>query len=426
MKQFATPKSSLRIAITLVVSAHIVVFTAVPPSLVSAQTPDVIDLEPFLGKGMASHTFAPPTSTNAEQTSLSAATSTSIDQVTFTEGPTSEVDIWTQVSELRTRLQIQESELASLRRSSSTNAVHARSGILPNWFATYESVLVAPMQSNSTGLIVETDTGYSHVGFPWEMKYSPRVQLGREASNDTLGWRVRFWEFKHNESFDANDANGLIPTGNEGVVGYLSEFGDITTGLAFIQEGTFRSSIRTDVIDVELQRNIVRPLDLYAGLRYAKIAQGYAANTDQGIVNAQSEFRGIGPTVALRLSHILPLETLSLFANLRGSMLFGSKSFSVVDDANSITQSIGDIDLRSGTDSADTLAGNTEMQLGLQYAPSDYFNISVAIESMYFANVGGPNPTAAFTGPDGGINGDGPMDDGLGFLGLTVGTELRW
>ncbi len=411
---------------------HVITDAATQPGAVFAQTPEVIDLEPFLGKGLASQTFTTPaaTTTNPNSTPTGYAPKTDasvgINQVQYTEAPSDEVDIWTQVSELRTRLQVQESELASLRKSTSSHVVHARSGSLLNWFATYESVLVAPMQDNSTGLIVETDSGYSHLGFPWEMEYSPRIQFGSEAARDSLGWRVRFWEFKHNQSFDANDANGLIPTGREGTVGYLSEFGDVTTGLGFIQEGTFRSSIRTDVIDVEFQRNITAPLDLYAGMRYAKVAQGYAASTDQGITNAHSEFRGVGPTVALRLTQILPYEKLSLFANLRGSMLFGSKSFSVVDDANNITQSIGEIELRSGADSADTLAGNAEMQLGMRYAPAEYFNISVAIESMYFANVGGPNPTAAFTGPDGGINGDGPMDDGLGFLGLTVGTELRW
>ncbi len=347
-----------------------------------------------------------------------------IAQTNYTQATVAEPDIYAQVAELRERLQTQQFELEVLRSGNASASVVKVDA--PKWFASYENVLLAPMQDNSTGVIVETDSGYSHVAFPWELQYSPRVQFGRESISDVLGWRVRFWEFKHGESFQANDANGLIPLGNEGTVGYLSEDGDITTGIAFIQEGTFKSSIRTDVIDFELQRNIAQPLDLYAGLRYAKVAQGYSAITDQGIANAHSEFRGIGPTVALRLTHPLPLNTLSLFANLRGSMLFGSKSYSVSDDVNNITQSIGEIDLHSGSDNANTLAGNMEMQLGVRYAPSKNFNVHVAIESQQFTNVGGPNPTGVFTGPDSGLAGGTPIDDSLGFLGLTVGTELRW
>ena len=50
----------------------------------------------------------------------------------------------------------------------------------------------------------------------------------------------------------------------------------------------------------------------------------------------------------------------------------------------------------------------------------------MAIEAQHFANVGGPNPSGVFTGPDSGLNGGTPIDDDLGFLGLTVGTEVRW
>jgi hypothetical protein len=206
------------------------------------------------------------------------------------------------------------------------------------WFATYENVLVQPLQSNSTGVIVETTNGYSHVAFPWELNYSPRVQFGSEASGKSLGWRIRYWNFDQSESFVANDANGLIPIGTEATVGYLSEDGDITTGIAFIREGEFQSSIRADVIDWEFQRQVSEPLDFYAGIRYAKLAQGYHAITDQGNAHGQSEFRGIGPTMALRFSQALPYDLISLFANLRGSLLFGKKDFTAVDDVNGLQQ----------------------------------------------------------------------------------------
>ncbi|TWT55202.1 hypothetical protein Pla22_28570 [Rubripirellula amarantea] len=349
--------------------------------------------------------------------------SDTVSQASYTPGG---VDLLTEVADLQIQMQSQANQIESLRHQLGASSMRQPARSSAQWFASYESVLVAPMQDNSTGVIVETDEGYSHVGFPWELEHSPRVQFGREAEADSLGWRVRFWEFRHGEDFDANDTNGLLPTGYEGTVGYVSEDGDITTGIAFIQEGTFLSTIRTDVIDFEMQRNIARPLDLYAGIRYAKVGQSYSAITDQGNATARSEFRGLGPTVALRLNHVLPYERLALFTNVRGSMLFGSKSYAVGDNVNNVVQSVGEIDLRSGSDSADTLAGNAEIQLGIRYEPCEYFNISVAIEGQHFANVGGPNPSGVFTGADSGLASGTPIDDGLGFLGLTVGTEVRW
>ncbi|TWT81034.1 hypothetical protein CA13_24810 [Planctomycetes bacterium CA13] len=335
-------------------------------------------------------------------------------------------DIWTQVAELRELVNSQEYEIASLRSQLQTPLTQKMAHSGNQWFATYESVIAQPIQNNTTGLIIETDSGYSHIAFPWQMEHSPRVQFGKQSLDDSLGWRVRYWQFRHTEGFVANDANGLIPLGNEATVGYLSEDGDITVGLAFIEEGEFRSKIRTDVIDWEMQRQLADPLNVYAGIRYAKLAQTYVAMTDQGNANSISEFRGIGPTVAMRLQHNLALKQLSLFTELRGSLLFGHKKFSVADDANNLTQSIGDIDLRSFRDGGDTLSSNAEMQIGIRYTPSNWMSLTVAFEAQHFTNVGGPNPTGVFTGPDSGLSGDSPIDDSLSFIGITVGTELLW
>ncbi len=252
----------------------------------------------------------------------------------------------TQLAELKAQVESQRFEMASMQSQIKLRDVEL-SHAAPRLFMTYENLLLQPLQSNSSGVIVETPTGYATVNFPWRMEYSPRVSFGRAVVGDDFGWRVRYWHFDHHQSFTANNANGLIPTGNEGTVGYLTEDGDITTGLAFITSGTFHSNVRADVIDMEMQRNVAAPLNLYAGLRYAKIAQHYNAVTDQGTANAYSEFRGVGPTVALALNHQMRLNRLSAFANARGSLLLGHKEFGVVDSVNNRTQSLGTIDLRS-------------------------------------------------------------------------------
>lgn len=294
------------------------------------------------------------------------------------------------------------------------------------WFTTFESVIVQPLQENTSALIVETDDGYGHVAFPWELEHSPRIQFGLETDGETLGWRVRYWQFRHTDAFLANDANGLIPAGNEGIVGYLSEDGDVTVGLDFVEEGRFASSIRADVIDFELQRHLHQAVDVYAGIRYGKIVQGYRADTDQGSAFARSSFRGVGPTLAMRLQQDLAWDRLSVFANVRGSLLFGHKELSFADDANGLPQSIGNDDFRLSGEGADTLASNGELQVGMRFVATQWLALTVAFEAQTYSDVGGPNPTAIFTGPDSGIAGGSPVDDSLSFAGITVGTEVTW
>ncbi len=328
---------------------------------------------------------------------------------------------------LRSQIQQHEQELAEIRSRTSYNSSVKRLAIPPQvWFASYENVIVQPIQSNDTAMIVETGTGFTHVPFPWLMTYSPRVQFGLEGADDKLGWRVRYWQFDATNSFDANAANQIIPVGREATVGYLSEDGDITTGLAFIESGTFTSQIRTNVIDWEIHRKLADPVDFYTGIRYAKLAQNYRAATDQGNAEASSQFRGLGPTVALGINHLFPDPRFSMFANLRGSLLFGQKDYGVSDTVNNIQQDIGAINTRKFKDGVDTLVTNSEIQIGARFNPAKWFVASVALEAQHFSNVGGPNPSAVFLGPDSGIAGGNPYMDSLSFIGMNVGTQFMW
>jgi hypothetical protein len=332
-----------------------------------------------------------------------------------------------ELSLLRSQIQQHEQELAELRSHSTFAVVPKRKELqLQLWFVNYESVIVQPLQSNDTAMIVETANGFSHVPFPWQMNYSPRVQFGVEGLGDNLGWRVRLWKFDASRSFDANAVNGLIPTGREATAAYLSEDGDITTGLTFIEAGTFISRVRADVIDWEVHRKLSNPVDFYAGIRYAKLAQSYRAATDQGTVDAASQFRGLGPTVAFGIAHLFPDPRFSLFANLRGSLLFGQKDYGVSDSVNNLEQTAGSITTRKFKDGADTLSSNAELQLGARFSPARWFAASVALEAQHYTNVGGPNPSAVFLGPDSGIAGGNPYADSLSFIGMNVGTQLMW
>ncbi|MEL7263715.1 MAG: Lpg1974 family pore-forming outer membrane protein [Planctomycetota bacterium] len=330
-------------------------------------------------------------------------------------------DLQIQIDNLQRQLSQQRSRLNSLNQGSLGSGISRR-----EFFATYESVMVQPLQANDSALLVEpANDQYTHIEFPWELAHSPRIQFGSLATGDQLGWRVRYWQFRHGISFRADATNGLVPAGRDAHVGYLSENGDITLGLEELTEGNFYSNIRTDVIDLEWQRQIADPLNIYFGIRYGKILQHYLADTDVGIARSRTQFRGVGPTLALQLDHPLPIDNFVFFANGRGSLLYGNRTMHVSDTSNNIAQSMGNSDLRN-YDGANTLATNLELQVGVRCDLASWWNMSVAFETQHFGNVGGPNPIGLFTGTDFGLATGDPRDDSLGFAGVAVASNWVW
>jgi hypothetical protein len=335
-----------------------------------------------------------------------------------------------QLADLQSQISSQHMEIGQLR-SQLKSPLDFQGRPASRYFASYESVIVQPVQANLSALIVETDDGYSQVMFPWKLEHSPRVEFGVMPAAGKLGFRMRYWQFDHSSSFTANAANGLIPAGRWATVGYLAEDGDIVTGAGFIEDGEFDSSLRADVLDMELQRSLSVPIDLFFGLRYARIAQAYTAHVNESIaapedVYADTEFRGIGPTVAMRFMHQLPLNRLSLFADARGSLLFGNQEYNVIDTVNGLRQSLNATGVDDWSDIANAMVTNTEFKFGIQYVPAEWLTMRVAMEAQHYGNVGGANPTAVFSGPDHGLANDSPLDDSLGFYGLSVGFEAAY
>lgn len=327
-----------------------------------------------------------------------------------------------QLAELQSQLSNQSSEIAQLRgQLQSPLRVTGRK--TPKYFATYESVLVQPVNSNPSALIVETDSGFAQVLFPWKLEHSPRVEFGVMPAEGKLGYRMRYWQFNHGESFSGDTSAGGLFEDFDGFVGFLSEDGDITAGLAAIDSGEFSSNVRTDVIDWEVQRSISTPIDVFAGIRYGRIKQGYLANTGADFALAETEFRGVGPSLGMRFTHTLPLDRLSLFADARGSLLFGSHDFNFYDSANDLRHSLNSKSVDEWSDTVNAMSTNAELKLGVQYVPTSWLAMRVALEVQHFGGVGSPNPSAALLGPDQGISGSGPLQNDLGFYGLSVGLE---
>jgi hypothetical protein len=124
--------------------------------------------------------------------------------------------------------------------------------------------------------------------------------------------------------------------------------------------------------------------------------------------------------------HQLPLNRLSLFADARGSLLFGNQEYNVIDTVNGLRQSLNATGVDDWSDIANAMVTNTEFKFGIQYVPAEWLTMRVAMEAQHYGNVGGANPTAVFSGPDHGLANDSPLDDSLGFYGLSVGFEAAY
>lgn len=320
-----------------------------------------------------------------------------------------------QINSLESQVAAQASALQELRRelkdSSAGTSGHGM-------FMKYESLLLKPTQSNSTAFIASNPDSYDHVRFDWDIEHSPRVELGYMAGSDNLGWRARYWHFRHHNQFFANAANGLIPT-DEGIVGFFSEDGDIVTGISDVDTGTFTSAIQADVVDLELERAVGKGVSYLAGMRYGQIRQKYIADTDEGIAQSGAQFHGVGPTAALNLKHAVTNQ-FSLFGGVRGSLLYGKQSFSAWDNIANGSSS------RINASNEDAFATNAELQLGMLYQPSSSLSFHLAVEAQHWGDVGGANPTAFYVGSDNSVDSDSPSDDDLSLIGLNIGAALHW
>lgn len=319
-------------------------------------------------------------------------------------------DTSVQTEYLESELAAQEATLQQLRAE-----LNGECCDVGGWFTSYQSVILKPTLSNSTALIVSNDPNFDHLHFDWNLEHSPRVELGYLSGSDGLGWRARYWHFRHQNAFFANDANGLIPT-DEGIVGFFSEDGDIVIGLSDVDAGVFSNAIRVDVADMELEKRANENFSVLAGLRYAQLRQHYFANTDEGLATSSSHFHGVGPTAAIDFQHLIT-QDIALYSTVRGSLLYGKQSFTAADDVNN---------LRLNATNADAFASSGEIQLGIRAKLAQALSVNLGLEAQHWADVGGANPTAIYAGEDFSIDSDSPNDDDLGFIGLNFGATLQW
>lgn len=269
------------------------------------------------------------------------------------------------------------------------------------FFAGYDNVVVKPYFSKNLAYWNLAPTPAEFTSFDWDATYTPRIFIGYEGESGT-GVRARYWQFDSSTSFARAEQAGE---------GLFIESNLVDYDASIDVSGTLHGehSIDLQVIDFEVtHRAEFRQGWLFGGggFRYANLNQRALWSETGGpeFIRLNMEFEGVGPTIFFEGGVALFDSDVSLFANARGSLLYGNRSGFVGDDAGSD---------RLGN--SDSLMPVFEGQIGFDWETGlceGRFHIRVAAEAQeWFA--GG----AASGGDDEGTTAD-ELD--LGFFGISI------
>jgi hypothetical protein len=204
--------------------------------------------------------------------------------------------------------------------------------IKPHW--TTNPAFATTAAGGGVNVDSQTDFAYSYFA-------TPLVWFGYVGENG-LGLRTRFW------LFDQSSTTTLTNDGNQTVISaaplnYLnssSTAGDILT---------FTSSLDLDVVDFELTQAFDLGWltgQLSAGGRYTRIEQTYRhvespLTALDDIVDSNHSFNGFGPSLGAEVRRNILASGLSLYANGRGSLLFGKSSQQATNINNNVVTNFG-------------------------------------------------------------------------------------
>jgi hypothetical protein len=231
--------------------------------------------------------------------------------------------------------------------------------------------------------------------FGWGYQTTPEFWLGWSAPNG-LGVRAGYFFFQRvsnstQTALNAADAGTTFIDPSPNLTGFPSaSFGSPGIVMTNAGLGTDQLSFQSDLgirqLDLEVSyARECRRLSLLAsaGLRYLHLDQNYVgslvnatSSAGSGILESQwlsfgHNFDGFGPTAALQGQYRLGDTGLSLYGNLRGSLLVGSsRSYGYVDlgVVDPVGVAGGNQGITSYTSShGDHIIPTVELGLGLQY-----------------------------------------------------------
>ena len=184
----------------------------------------------------------------------------------------------------------------------------------PHW--TTNPAFATNVTVGGVALDSQTDFQYSYYA-------TPLVWFGF-VGECGLGARTRFWLFDQSSTTSLNnDGNAtFISAAPLNYLNSSSTAGDVLT---------FTSSLDMDVVDFEVTQTFELGLmegQLSAGGRYTRIEQSYShvesplTALDDAVLSEQA-FNGFGPSIGAEVRRAVGYNGLSLYANGRGSILFG-------------------------------------------------------------------------------------------------------
>ena len=286
--------------------------------------------------------------------------------------------------------------------------------IKPVWNAN-PAFATAPIDADSP--ITQTDFDYSYTA-------SPAIWVGF-GDKDGIGGRARWFRFDQNESLrGVNDGSLFILSATPlGLANASDTAGD---------DLFFGSALRVETWDAEITNscsgcnwNIL----VAGGVRYAHIRQNFRTVEipleDEDLFDqvwSGHSFNGIGPTVALEARRSVGGGGLGVYANARGSLLWGDGGQQVREVLN------GDLDnIVEVSTNRDKFISNAELEVGGEFSRvrnggrSRAF-VRAGLVAMGYFGVG----NSANVGDLGDFPGTLDNNGDLGFFGLALSAGVTY
>lgn len=205
--------------------------------------------------------------------------------------------------------------------------------IKPHWTT---NPAFATTVAGGGGVNVDTQTDFNY-----SYSAAPLVWFGYVGENG-LGLRTRFWLFDQSATTTLTN-DGSLTVISAAPLNYLnssSTAGDLLT---------FTSGLKVSLVDLELTQTFDLGWltgQLSAGGRYTRIEQSYQhvespLTALDDIVDSQHSFNGFGPSLGAEVRRNILASGLSLYANGRGSLLFGKSWQQATNINNNVVTNFG-------------------------------------------------------------------------------------
>jgi hypothetical protein len=275
--------------------------------------------------------------------------------------------------------------------------------------------------------------------FEYDASVSPLIWVGYTGPNG-LGVRARWWHFDQGTQLTADNSDKTGATTFTSLSPHGISFSSPGHTLAFPGSGSdqmaFDTDLKIDNWDFEMTQTINAGkwgLLISGGVRYAHLAQDYHAyrfnsgpgvdvfySQDSATLVSGHNFNGAGPTISLEVKRWICNTGLALYANGRGSLLFGRTDQQVdrltVLAGSNIGGPISSQTFAEFTTSQDRVIPVAELEIGGEYVP----NFCICRRFHPFLRAGLIGQTWFGAG-----NASGPGSN-LGLLGMSLTTGIEF